>query len=63
MIVDASDWCHVANFLIGSDSASRSWDIYVTHYNCGKGEMSMAGPPECLQYDTGSTVARVLYHL
>ena len=54
MYLDASDSCHELNFNIGnSDSTtSRFWDIKITHYDCGS---EKGGPPDCLQYFTGST--------
>ena len=39
MIVDADSsgsTCHKALFNIGGTTTSRSWDIRVTHYGCGK---------------------------
>ena len=55
MILDSTGCdCHKVNFNIGdSTSTSRSWDIYITQYNCGQEDL--AGPPGCLQYYTGST--------
>eukprot|EP00094_Tigriopus_californicus_P009922 TCALIF_09568-PA protein Name:"Protein of unknown function" AED:0.23 eAED:0.23 QI:77/0/0.8/1/1/1/5/0/132 len=34
VIVDASDACHTANFVM-SGTGTRSWDIKVTQYKCG----------------------------
>jgi len=36
MILDATEQCQQANFLInGATSTSRSWSIKVTQYRCG----------------------------
>ena len=45
--------CHRVNINVGaSTTTTRSWDIYVTQYNCGQEDE--AGPPGCLQYYTGT---------
>ncbi|TRY80950.1 hypothetical protein TCAL_09568 [Tigriopus californicus] len=51
MIVDASDACHTANFVM-SGTGTRSWDIKVTQYKCGD---EMGGDSGCLQWFTGET--------
>eukprot|EP00095_Tigriopus_kingsejongensis_P003721 snap_masked-scaffold617_size123379-processed-gene-0.13 protein:Tk03721 transcript:snap_masked-scaffold617_size123379-processed-gene-0.13-mRNA-1 annotation:"hypothetical protein DAPPUDRAFT_110156" len=55
VIVDASDMCHLAIFTL-SGSATRSWDIKVTQYQCGN--TGLGGDPGCLQFFTGK-VGRV----
>ena len=54
MILDTDGvQCNRVNMNIGSStSTTRSWDIYVTQYNCGQEDE--AGPPGCLQYFTGT---------
>ena len=53
VILDASDDCHSANFMIGGDTGTtRQWDILVTQYSCDQDDVS--GPPGCLQYYTST---------
>ena len=54
MILDTDGiQCNRVNINIGSStSTTRSWDIYITQYNCGQEDE--AGPPGCLQYFTGT---------
>lgn len=50
MIVDSDGVnCAEVNFNIGGATATRSWDIQVTQYECGD---EMGGPAGCLQYFT-----------
>ena len=52
MILEASDQCNQASFLFGETTDTRDVDIKVTQYECGN---EMGGPPDCLQFHTGST--------
>ncbi|XP_040565685.1 uncharacterized protein [Lepeophtheirus salmonis] len=55
IIVDASQDCNVATFVVGPQPFSgRSWNVRVTQYSCND-ESSPGGPPGCLQYFTEPT--------
>jgi len=53
MVLDSDGvGCSNVNFAIGSAVFARSWDIKVTHFNCGD---EMGGPAGCLQWFTTAT--------
>jgi len=56
LIVDATEDCTMLNFAIGgSQTTSRSWDVFVSQYKCGELDDTRGGPPGCLQYHTSET--------